>query len=254
MRVHPVLGHTNPVFAGAIIWEDGTTVQPILPSNAVSTVVFVIDERGRTNGSVSTVGWQINYGFGLTIATNPWNRTITVPIPNLKHYEQFGAAAFLTNTTDGATYGTREHATGRVAYDYMAFANSASNAAQVALFLPQAVGSGDFKVKIAWTTTNAIALQTNVWGVAATWIDHDDAVDGTFGTEVKLTQHVVAANDLLVTASGTVTPSGSVSDTSMMWLRIRRLTDDANDVMSGEARLVRVWLEFDLAGGSLTPF
>jgi hypothetical protein len=244
--VDPGAGFTNTTFGPSILWDDGTTTQPILVSNAISYVTFWINDNGHTNGSVHGPGLRIDYHANYNATTNPWNATVTVPLLSTLDYRDFDAAAFLTNATDGASYGTREQLPHRMAYDYLAYADSGSNSAQVKFLLPEDWVGGDIKFKVAWTSTNNAAAMTNVWGLSLISMVNTDSLTNTaFGTEVKVVDDVTAANDYLLSPTATVNPSGSPDATAMYWLRVRRLTDDANHTLGGDARILKVWMQYN---------
>lgn len=154
------------------------------------------------------------------------------------------AGAMTPATTAGAAAAAVESATHRVNYDVFDFDGSAAESVWFGLQMPDQWDRGTVKVKLTWTPATG-GTGAVVWGVAAAADSDDDAIDTAVGTEVTVTDAVLAVGDVHVTAATpAVTVGGSPALGDWIWFRVRRLPTDAGDTMTQDARLIGVTIQW----------
>ena len=256
--IHLRLWATNGVTVqlpayGSTQYKDGRVTA--IPSNSW---VDVFITRNGTDTNVYVIGPTLALMPGpsgaLQQGTNFALNIVTQNVVRVGVYRTvyIDAAACISNATtagtiSAASFATQEYGapTNRM-IDYYAFSDAATNATQFKLAMPMEWDLGTIKVKFFWSTTNAIANQTNVWAIDATAVSEDDPLDGNWGTEQIIRDKVTAANDLMLSdATPALTIGGTPAAGDLIWFRVKRLGGHADDAMSnGQAKLLGVYLQF----------
>lgn len=195
----------------------------------------------QTN-TITTTANEASANIGTLYLTNGLYRTVDVP-----------AGAMISNITLGATFTSLERfsPTNRQD-DVFIFADGTTNLVSFSIAMPEEWDRSTVKVKFYWTTTNSIASQTNVWGISATAISHDDVMTADWGTEQVVNSPVTAADDLLASpATSALTVAGTPQVGDLVYFRVRRLGGGVNDAMSNaQARLLHVVIQYREAAGT----
>jgi hypothetical protein len=153
------------------------------------------------------------------------------------------AGAMVARTTNGAAAGTEELATNDIMVDYFAFDDTTAEAVQFKWAMPDEWDRGTIKVKLFWYSASSTTSHTVVWGVKARAVSNDDAMDGTWGTEVEVSDDVIAAGDLHVTAAtGAITVGGTPALGDMVWFEIDQDATEADH--TGDAKLTGVQIQY----------
>lgn len=117
------------------------------------------------------------------------------------------AAAMVSRTTNGAEVTTVEHATNDIMIDSFAFDASTEEGVQFKINMPDEWDLGTIKYKIYWDA-KATASGTGVWGVKAGALSNDDAIDAALGTEISVTDTLLAVGDVHVAPASTALTVG----------------------------------------------
>jgi hypothetical protein len=180
-----------------------------------------------TGDDLRTAGQTLNDNF--TIAVE--NKTLIVP-----------AAAMLPMTTASAYYLESDDFPSQV------FSATANQYCKFQLFdignqIPSWANA--FKIKFISIGVNTTGTDV-VWSAAAVWANIGDAsVASEYGTAVTVIEDAIATEELVVSdQSGAITPAGTKTAGCGLWIKIGRLSEDANDDFASPAKLVWVEIEF----------
>lgn len=150
------------------------------------------------------------------------------------------AASMVPRYTAGAGVFTEEFATNDTNYDTLTFDAATVEGAQFLFALP--AGWTNIKVKFYWTASSGSG--DVVWGASAQGVNNDDPLDAVFGTEVTVTDTLITASDMHVTAAtGTITPANAPAVGNPMLIQITRDADAAGDTLAVDAKLIGVLVE-----------
>jgi hypothetical protein len=155
-----------------------------------------------------------------------------------------GAGAMTPATTSGAAAATIETATNDVAYDVFKFDGATVESVWFNLRMPDEWDRGTVKAVFFWEP-DAGGSGAVTWGISGLADSDDDALDSAPGTEVLVSDSVIAVGDLHITAAtAAVTAGGSPALGDMIAFRIRRVPSDAGDTMTQDACLLGVSLQW----------
>ncbi len=155
-----------------------------------------------------------------------------------------GAGAMTPATTSGAAPATIETATNDVAYDVYKFDGATAESVWFNLRMPDEWDLGTVKAIFYWEPdTGGSGAVT--WGLAGVATSNDDALDSAPGTEVLVSDSVIAVGDLHITsATAAVTIGGSPALGDLIAFRVRRVPSDAGDTMTQDACLLGVAIQW----------
>lgn len=190
-----------------------------------------LNATGSTSGHVLTANgsggaaWAAPAASG---ATNLW-------IP---------ASAFIPRTTTGCGVDSRETTTNRQNFDELLFDAAANEFAQALVVLPNNYNLGTITARFAWTAASGSG--DVVWGLQGRVFADDDALDTAHGTAQTVTDTLLAANDMHVTAATpAVTLGGTPAANRPIQLQIYRDAVAAGDTLAVDARLLGVEIIFN---------
>lgn len=130
------------------------------------------------------------------------------------------AAAQVPRTTNGAEALTKEFATNDIMIDYLAFDSTTEEGAQFKMMIPDEWDLSTIKFKFFWDAA-ATASGTVVWGVRAGALSNDDAIDAALGTEVTVTDTLLAVGDMHISpATAAVTVGGTPALADMIIFQV----------------------------------
>ena len=155
-----------------------------------------------------------------------------------------GAGAMTPATTSGAAPATIEAATNDVAYDVYKFDGATAESVWFVLRMPDEWDRGTVKAVIFWEPdTGGSGAVT--WGIAGLSCSNDDALDAAVGTEVLVSDSVIAVGDLHITAAtAAITIAGAPALGDLIAFRIRRVPSDAGDTMTQDACLIGLSIQW----------
>lgn len=165
----------------------------------------------------------------LSAAATPYGKQ-GIPLP---------AAAAVARATNGAAAFSVELATNDVMIRGYDFDTSTAEAIQFFFPLPKQWNEGTISFRAYWTAASGSGgVAFSMRGRAAS---DDDAMDGSWGTAVTVTDTFITANDLHVTSeSGAITIGGSPAEGDLVWLEIQREVANGSDTLAVDARLLAI--------------
>lgn len=135
--------------------------------------------------------------------------------------------------TNGSTRKVVELATNDVMIAGQEFSASTQQACQVSFVAPKAVDvSQSISGTIHWTTTAATSGNC-IWGVRARAAGNDDAMDGTWGTAVEVTDGYLAQGDNHIIAFSGLVPAGTWAAGDKIFVELYRKAADGSDTLNG---------------------
>lgn len=160
------------------------------------------------------------------------------------------AASLKGTTTNGAGDAdalpeSAETATNLVNYDYIAFDDTTEENLFFQYSLPSGWDEGALTYRCKWTNPSGLAGEGLVFGLKGLAVGDDDALDSAWGTEVTVADDFLAQEDMHISPeSAPVTIGGSPTEGDMVLFNFARKTDDDDDDLTGDARVLEIILTF----------
>jgi hypothetical protein len=165
-----------------------------------------------------------------------------------KHSFFIPAKAFKARTTNGAAAGSEETATNKLNFDYFDFDTTTKEFIQALVAMPKHWNGGTITFEPWWRAPSGSGGVA--WGLSGVAISDDDVLDAAFGTEVIVTDTLIATTDLHKAAeSAAVTIAGTPAVGDLVMLQVARVPADAGDTLAADARFmgVRIFYTVDKA-------
>jgi hypothetical protein len=161
------------------------------------------------------------------------------------HTLMIPAAAFMSRTTNGPSWGTSESSTNKVMSVGLDFDPATVEYAQISLPMPKSYNGGTITAQYIWS---AGATGNAVWAMQAQFQRDDDVLDGAWGTAISVTDGVTATTDRMISAFSTaITPAGTWAAESSLLLQVYRDAASGSDTInSNDARLLSVRLKYTI--------
>lgn len=148
-------------------------------------------------------------------------------------------SGMITRETNGASAFSEEIAANDTMKRGYAFDASTDQAIQIMFPMPKGYdGSSSIPFKFYWTTDDTAGTGSVVWAVRAKWIRNDDALDGSWGTAVTVTDTFIADDDLHISTEVACTPGGTYADECMLCVELYRDADNGSDTYTEDAVLI----------------
>ena len=163
-----------------------------------------------------------------------------------KHTMWIPVAAMKPTVSNGCSIHTEvQTASGSPDMQVLDFDSSSEEHAQFQIAFPKSWNESTVTYQVFWTTA-ATDTDGVAWALQGCAVSNDDPIQATYGTAVVLQDDALgAANDLCVTSeSGNVSIAGTPAEGDICYFRIFRDTDDGNDDMAEDARLIGIKLFF----------
>lgn len=176
-------------------------------------------------------------GDGVTAWNSlPYSWELTVGSQDL----YVGAVAMWPTITGGcAALAQSELATSLVNIQTLDFDQTTEEKAQFTLSLPRNWNNGTVTAKFYWTAASGAG--DVIWGIKGGAYSNDDALTVAMGTEVEVTDTLIAANDLHISStSAVITLSGTPADSDYLAFQIARKAAAAGDTLTADAKLLGV--------------
>jgi len=231
----------NPPAGGIFIYSDGEalkqkdsdgTIIDFTTVGGVSTFVDLTDTPGSYSGEGGKVVAVKSDASGLEFvaaggggggSTNLW-------IP---------ASAWIPRTTNGCGVDSRETSTNRQNFDELLFDAAADEFAQALVMMPNNYDNGTITARFYWTAASGSG--DVVWGIQGLAYADDDALDTATGTAQTVTDTLLAANDMHVSAAtSAATIGGTPAANKPVQFQIYRDADAGGDTLAVDARLLGV--------------
>jgi hypothetical protein len=179
----------------------------------------------------ATIGWKVYFeneiGGGTSGSRNVW-------IP---------ASAWIPRTTTGAGIDSVETASNRQNFDQLLFDAGTDEFAQALVEMPSNYNGGTFTAKFLWTASSGSGAV--IWGIQGRAFADDDALDTAFGTAQTVSDTLIAANDMHISASTPATTiGGTPSSATPIQFQIYRDADAGGDTLAVDARLLGVEITY----------
>lgn len=227
------------------------------PATPVTEVVFPLpetgkflrwnaDESGIENADVvpassvvfATTG-STNAGTATTEAVTPKGLHDSVYNPNGKHLIPILAGAMQPATTNGAAPGTVETSSNKVLYRTLDFDTTTQEFAGFSLPMPKSWNESTVTFRARWT--GASGSGGVAWALQGLAVSDDDAIDAAYGTEQVVTDTLLTAGDMHVTAeSSAITFAGTPAEGDSVMFRVKRVPANGSDTLAVDARLIAI--------------
>ena len=155
------------------------------------------------------------------------------------------AAALIPATTNGcASLAQGETGTNKVNYKSLDFDAATEEYAWLLAFqAPDYWDLSTITIRFHWTAASGSG--DVIWGAAAVALSNDDALDTALGTAVTVTDTLLAAGDVHVTAdTGAITVGGTPAKGDLLFLRVHRKAADVGDTIAADAKLIGITVKY----------
>ena len=153
------------------------------------------------------------------------------------------SAAMIPRVTNGPGVNSSETTTHDSNYDTLDFDTATSEGANFMLTIPNNWDAGTITARFYWTADSGSGTVT--WALAGRALADDDALDTAFGTAQSVTDTLLAAGDMHITAAtSAITIAGTPTTTTPVQFVVTR---DITDTLGVDARLIGVQLNWTAA-------
>jgi len=150
-----------------------------------------------------------------------------------------------TTTTGCADVETVEAGTNDVDYKVLDFDAATEENAYVGFVMPDSYDGGTITARFIWTAASGSG--DVIWGIKGRCFANDDAIDQAYGTAVTVTDTLITAGDIHISAAtAVVTLAGSPAGGQYIQLKVYRDADAGGDTLAADARLLAVKIEYAL--------
>jgi hypothetical protein len=154
------------------------------------------------------------------------------------------ASAWIPRTTTGAGVDSRETTTNDQNFDELLFDAGTDEFAQALTILPNNYNNSTITARFYWTAASGSGAV--VWAIQGRAFADDDALDTAFGTAQTVTDTLLAADDMHISAAtGAVTIGGTPAANRPIQFQVYRDADAGGDTLAVDARLLGVEILFN---------
>jgi hypothetical protein len=158
---------------------------------------------------------------------------------NGKHALPVVAAAMQAATTNGAAAGVVETTTNKVLYRTLDFDTTTQEFAGFSLPMPKSWNESTVTFRARWTAASGSGGVA--WALQGLAVSDDDAIDTAYGTEQVVTDTLLSAGDMHITAeSSAITIAGTPAAGDSVMFRVKRVPANASDTLAVDARLIAI--------------
>jgi hypothetical protein len=151
------------------------------------------------------------------------------------------AGAMDARTTNGAGVGTTELSSNKIMLKSLDFDASTQEHAQFGIKMPKGWDESTIQARFLWTAASGSGGVR--WGIRAVARGDDDALDAAMGTEQEVSDTLLTANDVhLTAATSAMTVGGTPQESDYVTFEVYRDVADGNDTLAVDAKLIGVEL------------
>lgn len=155
-----------------------------------------------------------------------------------KHTLWQPAGSMLGKISNGPDYSTTEIGSAEVLKSVYCFDSSTQEAVQFTIGMPKSWDEGSLAFQIHWIQSSA-ATGDVVWQMRAMALSDGDAVDGTWGSYVQVTDTGGTVNDLFIAPEGSALSVGNTpQESDMIVFEISRDAASPSDTLGADACIV----------------
>lgn len=233
---------------GVIFNETGADADTRIEGDTDQNLVFVDASTDRVGIGTATPSEKLEVNGNIELAGATDN--IKVNGANPKKNVFISAAAMWPSTTAGcATLAKSETGTNDVNYQTLDFDQTTQEYAEFQMVFPDNWDASTVTFYAHWTAsagTGGVA-----WSLEGLALADDDALDTARGTAVVVTDTLIATGDVHKTAeSSAVTLSNTPAAGDLIMFRVSRVTGDAGDTLTGDAKLLGIRIEYGVSAFS----
>lgn len=188
---------------------------------------------GASTWSSVTIGTALDFNGGTLSATR------TGVVRDL----WLDAGFFEAAPTNGAATGIATYSTNNLAFRVFEFDQTTEESIICKFKLPDSYNNGTIKFKAKWTAASGsggVAI-----GLCAGALSNDDAIDSALGTEVTVTDTLIATSDEHTTdASAAVTIAGSPTTGDTIVIKVSRKVANGSDTLNADLRLIGIAIQY----------
>jgi len=157
------------------------------------------------------------------------------------------AGTMIPQVTNGPSRAITEHATNDVMVETLDFDQTTSELAQFGWRMPESWNESTVTFRSVWTAAAGSAAETFICGLKAMALSDDDAIDGSWGTGVTVSDALIATGDVHISAESTaVTVGGTPAAGDYVIFNVYR---DISDTLAADARLIGIVLNVTTNAG-----
>jgi len=131
-------------------------------------------------------------------------------------------------------------------FDELLFDPAAIEYAQALVRMPSNYNNGTVTARVIWSASSGSG--SVVWGLQGRAFVDDDPLDSAFGTAQTVTDALIAANDLHISAAtGAATVGGTPAATTPIQFQLYRDATNGSDTLAVDARLLGVEISYTAA-------
>lgn len=159
------------------------------------------------------------------------------------------ANAWVPQSTNGAAEGSTELATNLQVLETLDYDTTTQEFAVYLWAPPKRWSLGTITFRAYWTAASGSGGVA--WALQGLAVSDDDALNGAYGTEQVVTDTLITANDMHITAaSAAITIAGTPADGDGIWLRIKRVPANGSDTLGVDAKLIGVKIFYTVDQGN----
>lgn len=241
---------------GHVIEDEGTPVTQRANMNFVGAGVAVTDAGGKTvvtiPASISDTAYDATSWDAVTDVAPSKNavrdKLETMDTVGLQDLPVSAVAMWPRVTNGCSPIAQTEIGTSLFNIQTLDFNQTTQQFAQFQIVLPRNYNNGTITATVYWTASSGSGGV--VWGLKMGSYRNDDPLSGTFGSEVTVSDTLIATDDVHITsASSAITPGGTVADGNLMCVQISRNPADGSDTLTADAKLLFIVFHVTIDAG-----
>lgn len=237
-NANPLVSDSGGLFAVAYL-NPAITYRVMLKTSGGSTILdvdpFTVAANiaaGQVTGAMLASG-AVNTELGYTAA----NDASVLKIG--KHVIPVNAGAMTPRTTNGPATGTTELATNKVMLASLDYDAATDEGAQFMIGMPKSWNESTVTCRFRWTAASGSG--SVVWALAGVAFSDDDAMDAAFGSTVTVTDTLLSANDMHISAeTSAMTIAGTPAAGDTVCFQAYRVASNGSDTLAVDAKLLGV--------------